>query len=68
MHGFAAALTRLKEDRLEADYDPVANFVRDDAQAAIARARVAIMHFRSAREVERRAFLALLLFGARSRS
>jgi hypothetical protein len=68
MHGFAVALTRLKEDRLEADYDPVANFVRDDAQAAIARARVAITHFRSAREVERRAFLALLLFGARSRS
>jgi len=62
---FALATANLQDRRHTADYDPSVNFVRRDAQSAIAAARSAVAQFLALSIEERRLFLALLLFPQR---
>jgi hypothetical protein len=62
---FAAAVVELQEKRHSADYDVMIRMNRSDAALAIATARAALNRFSTACELQRSAFLSLLLFPPR---
>ena len=68
LRGFATLLVDLQERRHTADYDISVAFNRAGAVLAIALARTAVERFAAVPAVERRVFLALLLFPARGTS
>lgn len=61
----ADAFVELQKARHDADYDPLHRLTRAQAQAAVAQARDSITKLRAAPIADRRAFVALLLFGKR---
>jgi hypothetical protein len=63
IRNFAGLLLELKEKREAADYDPSLKFRIADAVQLVQTAQSAIGRFQSAPPEERRAFLALLVFG-----
>jgi hypothetical protein len=63
---FAAAAEELQEKRHSADYDVMIRINRSDAALAIDTARAALGRFNGAGELERLAFLSLLLFPPRA--
>jgi uncharacterized protein (UPF0332 family) len=62
---FAAAVVDLQEKRHSADYDVMIRMNRSDAALAIATGRAALNRFSTASELQRSAFLSLLLFPPR---
>jgi len=61
----AATVEELQEKRHAADYDVMIRMNRSDAVVAIAAARAAISRFEKASQLERLAFLSLVLFAPR---
>jgi hypothetical protein len=62
---FAATIAELQELRHSADYDPAFSITADEVRIRIDEARQAVKLFRAATEVQRVAFLTLLLFDIR---
>jgi hypothetical protein len=65
LKAFASAAVDLQEKRHSADYDPFIRVKSSDAILAVSTARAAKQRFESAEEVDRIAFLTLLLFPLR---
>jgi hypothetical protein len=63
---FAEAVVQLQEERLAADYDPLAYVTRSETVTLVAAAQDAFARFRDAPAEERAAFLTLLLFKPRN--
>ena len=63
---FAAAVEDLQDKRHSADYDVMIRVNRSDAALAISTAQTALHRFDNASQVERLAFLSLLLFPPRA--
>jgi hypothetical protein len=62
---FAAAVLDLQQSRHDADYDPSIRYQRSESVRAIRAARDALSSFETAADVEREAFLSLLVFKPR---
>ena len=65
IRAFAAAVLDLQQSRHDADYDPSTRYQRSESVAAIRAARDALVSFETASEIEREAFLSLLVFKPR---
>jgi hypothetical protein len=62
---YADVVVDLQEKRLSADYDPLSRYTRLEATTAVGAAQYALTRFKNTPEVEREAFLALLVFKPR---
>jgi len=65
IRAFAAAVLDLQQSRHDADYDPSIRYQLSESVAAIRAARIALVSFEAATDIERETFLSLLVFKPR---
>jgi uncharacterized protein (UPF0332 family) len=65
IRAFAQYLLGLQQKRHAADYDPAIRFASSEARASVSAARGALIHLQNASDMQRTAFLSLLVFPPR---